>query len=93
MATVGTPVTPEQLNALMGPSLKAVDEVLNSGEWLRMAEFFDATTDAVLLAAPYNWTQEQINTVKAAFNEMQDVQTLWNEPNGARFFAKQIWGL
>lgn len=93
MATVGTPVTPEQLNAQMGPALKEVEKVLNSGQWLALAEFFDATTDAVLLAAPYNWTQEQINLVKAAFNETQEVQTLWNEPNGARFFAKQIWGL
>lgn len=93
MATVGTPVTPEQLNARMGPALKMIEEVLNRGDWLSLAEFFDATPDADLLAAPYNWTQEQVNTVKAAFNETKGVQTLWNEPNGARFFAKQVWGL
>lgn len=93
MATVGTPVTPEMANALMGPALKNIEYALNSGDWLRLAEFFDDTPDATLLAAPWNWTQEQINVVKGAFNLTEGVQALWNEPNGARFLAKQIWGL
>lgn len=93
MADVGTPVTPVQMNALMGPSLKAIDAVLNSGDWKRCQEFLLATPDAVLLTDPWNWTQTQINVVKAAFTETQEVADLWNAENGARFFAKQIWGL
>lgn len=93
MAEVGTPVTPIQLNALMGPSLKAIDTVLNSGDWKRCKEFLDATPDSVLLAAPWSWTQDQVNLVKAAFTETQGTADDWNSENGPRFFAKQIWGL
>lgn len=84
--------TKEQLEAQIKVAFLEADRVLMNGNWTKLATFFDENADGVFTAAPYNWTQDQVNRVKAALNLMEGVQAEYTEANGARFQMKQDWG-
>lgn len=91
MAVLNMP-TKDQLESQVKVALQEFDRIVADGNWTKLEQFFDDTTDAVLLAAPYNWSQAQINVVKAAFNLVDDVRALYLAANGAQFQVKQITG-
>lgn len=89
---IGKIPTKAEIDQAAPQLLLAIDNVLRGGGWVRYAEWLDRTADGVLTAAPYNYTQAEVNTLKAAFNLTEAVRDLWNAPNGARFNAEQLWG-
>jgi hypothetical protein len=59
--------------------------------------YLAATPDATLTAAPYGFTQQEVNTLKSAFNDLDLLRTIFEGIatqlvlKDFRTFAKQLW--
>lgn len=94
--SVGIFPTKEQIDNNGGGLLKNVNDAIARAE--AMNAWLAATPDATLLAAPYGYSQGEINILKSAFSDMAILATVYRgtATQGSlkdfRTFAKLLWG-
>jgi hypothetical protein len=96
--SVGFPQTLNDLNSQVGGQSVALREALRNVQRLKLQ--LDAVTDGVLLAAPYALAQGDINTLRSAYVDMNDLALVYQGSASShltgtydyRTFAKLLWG-
>jgi hypothetical protein len=96
--SVGFPQTLNDLNSQVGGQSVALREALRNVQRLKLQ--LDAVTDGVLLAAPYTLVQGDINTLRSAYVDMNDLALVYQGSASShltgtydyRTFAKLLWG-
>jgi hypothetical protein len=96
--SVGFAQTLNDLNSQVGGQSVALREALRNVQRLKLQ--LDAVTDGVLLAAPYALAQGDINTLRSAYVDMNDLALVYQGSASShltgtydyRTFAKLLWG-
>ena len=96
--TVGFPQTLADLNSQVGGQAVALRECLRNIQRFKVQ--LDAITDATLLAAPISLAQADINNLRSAYTDMNDLGNIYlgvasSHLTGTydyRTFSKLLWG-
>ena len=96
--TVGFPQTLTDLNSQLGGVAVGVREALRNAQRLQLQ--IAAIPDATFLAAPYAMAQADINTMRSAITDLNDLAGVFQGSASAhltgtydyRTFSKLLWG-
>jgi hypothetical protein len=95
---IGFPQDLSDLNSQLGGVAVAVREALRNAQRLQLQ--IAAVPDATFLAAPYNMAQADINTMRSAIGDLNDLGNVFQGVASThltgtydyRTFSKLLWG-
>ena len=95
--TVGNAVTKAQIDGTSG-NLSATIETW-TGQVLSFKEYLDAATDEMLMAPPFGYSQDNIDVLKSAFNDLSLLARIYKgedvlaEARDLGTFSRRLAGL
>lgn len=93
---IGASVTRESVDATLGQITQETNEVFQRVRL--MQQWLAGQTTAVLQAPPYNYTAGEVDVIKSAFADLDQLRTIYEgaanltSAKDFRTFAHQIWG-
>lgn len=95
--TVGFPLTKDQLDTRLGQIALQVRDGLE--EAVQIKALLDTISDATLLAAPFSYTQGEIDIMKSAYTDLYNLSRIANNlatqaaTNDFLYWAKKLLGV